>query len=686
MIRFHGLTLSYGGRVLLHRADLTIFSGERVALVGLNGSGKTSLLAAIDGCLLPEEGRVECSGKKIVRLLQALPSGEIPAWQYVAESDPCLNEVNLLLKNAQESGCTEAIAAAYEQWNALEGDRAASRANFLLAGLGFDEKLSKKNVNQLSGGYRMRLNLAKALFCPSDVLLLDEPTNHLDLDAILWLERWLSSYSGTCVVVSHDRFFLDRVVVATLHLDQGELVRYAGGYTDFERMRVLRQQQDLQYKKTVEARRSHLRSFIDRFRAQATRARQVQSRIKALDRMAEVKVLKELKGVTFRLPEVLDAPDCLLTAKDLCVGYSFSPDKATEDFKNQEEVSWETQSDDTVLGIKKVLGSVNLTIFCNSRIGILGRNGAGKSTLIRTLVGELTPLSGRVQVSRNVRIGYFDQQGVDSFRPESTVFEIIREVMELSAATSLGKSALISEKALREYLASFGFSGEEVNRTTSVMSGGEKARLFLASVLFPKPHLLILDEPTNHLDPQTRDALADALVDFGGAVVLVSHDRYLLSTTADSLFLVGEGTACVFEGDLDDYAQWLSGRVAVNEVSLNKEKPLKKKLSVQRSGEKEKVLPENNRLGKTSSSSSDVQEMRVSKRLRKIHSELEKVESRLSELDMQLKMIQNQSDSKGFLGGDEEDIMSCYIRLSTEREKLEQSWIMLSLEKDELTK
>jgi ATP-binding cassette, subfamily F, member 3 len=518
VIRLRGVSLSRGGRALIAEATLSISPGERIALIGANGSGKTTLLAALAGEVSPDRGDIDQPWRKVMRLEQALPSSPLPVWRFVVDSDPELAAARAGLAAAERSHDGLALAHAHDRWNELEGHGAEARCRALLAGLGFSDTDADRPVDALSGGWRMRLNLARALFGSSELLLLDEPTNHLDLDAVLWLERWLLRYPGTAIIVSHDRDFLDRVATASLHIDDGRIVRYTGGYSEFERLRAAHAQQ-AERKRTADAARvAHLQSFIERFRAKATKARQAQSRIKALEKIAIAAPVRALRGVEFTLHEVGDCPDPMLVAEEVDAGY----------------------------GEVAILRDVNLTIRRGARIGVLGRNGAGKSTLIRTLVGELPPLSGSVRPSRAVRIGYFAQQGIDRLRPAESPLWHLQHI-----------DPQAREQALRDRLGRFGFSGEDATRPVGPMSGGEKARLSLALMLHDEPQLLVLDEPTNHLDAQTRDALADALADFDGAVLLVSHDRYLLRATVDTLMVVRDGGLHEFDGDLDDYAEWL---------------------------------------------------------------------------------------------------------------------------------
>ena len=522
MIRLRSITLSRGGKPLLSDADAVIAPGERIALIGPNGSGKSSLLSALVGDAVLDSGRIELPPMRIVRLEQTVQGSTMPAWRFVEAADEDLSRARAAAASAQQTGDGHAIADS--QQTLIDAGDASSRARVkeLLAGLGFSEAMTEEPVQALSGGWRMRLNLARALFVPSDLLLLDEPTNHLDLDAIVWFERWLTRYPGTVIVVSHDRDFLDRVALASLSIESGKLVRYAGGYSAFEAQRAERLTLTIKAQAAQRARIDHLSAFITRFRAKATKAKQVQSRIKALEKLEAVAPARIERGIEITLPQVADAPDPLLVAENLDAGY----------------------------GAARILANVNLSLRRDARIGVLGRNGAGKSTLIRTLVGELPVLAGTCQPSRTLRIAYFAQHGVESLHDDDS---------PLSFFQRLDPKA--RESALRDELGRYGFSGDDALRSIGPMSGGEKARLVLASIVRTRPHLLVLDEPTNHLDAATRDALTEALADFDGALLLVSHDRYLLRASVDSFVLVHDGRVDEFDGDLDDYLQWLQRAV-----------------------------------------------------------------------------------------------------------------------------
>ncbi|MGE3863174.1 MAG: ABC-F family ATP-binding cassette domain-containing protein, partial [Burkholderiaceae bacterium] len=660
MIRLSELTLSRGGRSLLERADASISAGERIALIGQNGTGKTTLLSALAGDLSPDHGSIEQPWREVIRLEQGLPTSALPAWRFIVDADPQLQAARTALSAAEDGDDGTALAHAHDAWIEAGGFSAEARCRSLLAGLGFSEAQADTAVDALSGGWRMRLNLARALFARSELLLLDEPTNHLDLDAILWLERWLLRYEGTAIIVSHDRDFLDRVASATLHLDDGKLVRYAGGYSEFERLRAQRQMQADKQRSADEARRAQLTRFIERFRAKATKARQAQSRIKALERMAEVAPIRKLRGIEFQLHEVGDCPDPLLQAEDVDAGYG--PDAV-------------------------IVRKVNVSVRRGARIGILGRNGAGKSTLIRTLVGELAPLAGEVRAARTLRIGYFAQQGVERLRDdESPLRQLQREAPQER------------EQTLRDYLGRFGFSGEDATRPVGPMSGGEKARLSLALLLWPRPQLLVLDEPTNHLDAQARDALADALAEFDGAVVLVSHDRYLLRATAEQLLLVAEGKVREFDGDLDDYAQWLLKEAAVAASSASASVSASASASASASGSASATA----QAGSTTSTASAgapstaggnrredrraaaQRRAQLAEQLRPFEQLLSTLEKRLAEIETRLTTIESQQADPSLY----EDVPRATAlareraALERERDDSEERWLTVSTERD----
>ena len=635
MIRLRAVTLARGGKVLLERADATIGTGERVALVGPNGSGKSTLLAAIVGDAVVDSGNIELPPMRIVRLEQAIPSSAVAAWEFVEAADIELARLREGLARAHAEGDGIAIAEGHEQLDAAGDASSHARVKELLAGLGFSEQMSEQPVATLSGGWRMRLNLARALFVPSELLLLDEPTNHLDLDTIVWFERWLTRYPGTVVAVSHDRDFLDRIAQATLSIESGKLVRYAGGYSAFEASRAERHAQALKAQALQRARVEHLSEFIARFRAKATKARQVQSRIKALERMEAVAPARLERGIDIVLPEPGDSPDPLIVADGLDAGYGAQP----------------------------VLRGVKLTLARDARIGVLGRNGAGKSTLIRTLVGDLEPLAGECRRSRSLRVGYFAQHGIEALRDDESPLGFFQRLAPLA-----------KEGALRDELGRFGFSGDDALRPIGPMSGGEKARLLLASIVRTRPHLLVLDEPTNHLDAATRDALTEALADFDGALLLVSHDRYLLRATVDRFLLVHDARAEPFDGDLDDYLAWLQrGSPAANDVA-----PAGADLLAAGAG----ATARSDRREERRVAAQRRQQL--GERLRPIDTELRSLDARLAEIEVKLRLIEHElADPRAYEQAQRAgELARERGQLAKVRDALETRWLELGERRD----
>ena len=519
MIRLQNLTLQRGPQRLLEGAELTLHAGQKVGLIGANGAGKSSLFALLRGELGPDAGDCQIPPDwRIAHMRQEVDDLTRPAVAYVLDGDQQLRAIQAQLEVAELGHDGVALARLHGELDAAGGYTADSRARKLLAGLGFATEQMELAVGSFSGGWRMRLNLAQALMCPSDLLLLDEPTNHLDLDAILWLEDWLKSYPGTLLLISHDRDFLDAVVEHVAHLEQQKLTLYRGGYSAFERARAERLAQQQQAFEKQQAQRAHMESFIRRFKAQATKARQAQSRIKALERLEELAPAHVDSPFDFRFREADKVSSPLLDMAEVSLGY----------------------------GSRTVLAKVKLQLVPGARIGLLGPNGAGKSTLIKTLAGELEPLGGRLQRGENLAIGYFAQHQLDSLDPKASPLLHLQRL----AATE-------REQVLRDFLGGFDFRGARCDEPVVNFSGGEKARLALALIAWEKPNLLLLDEPTNHLDLEMRLALTMALQDFEGAVLVVSHDRHLLKSTTDEFLLVADGHIQAFDGDLEDYARWL---------------------------------------------------------------------------------------------------------------------------------
>ncbi|MEK6246168.1 MAG: ATP-binding cassette domain-containing protein [Pseudomonadota bacterium] len=523
MIRFSQISLIRGTKVLLEGADAVLNPGDRIGLIGANGSGKSSLFAVLRGELHTDKGDAEFPAHwRVAYVAQETPALDRPAVEYAIDGDTNLRILEKKLSQAEKENNGHLIGELHAALSDADAYTVRSRAEQLLVGLGFKNKELEKPVSSFSGGWRMRLNLAQALMCPSDLLLLDEPTNHLDLDAILWVEDWLKRYAGTLLVVSHDRDFLDGVVNVILHIDQKKLKRYAGNYSDFEVQRAQSVVLAAGQRVKQERERAHLQSFIDRFKAQATKARQAQSRMKMLAKMEDLAPLHASAPFSFEFREPLRAPNPLLVLEDADAGY----------------------------GEKTVLANINFSLQSEQRYGLLGINGAGKSTLIKTIAGELKPLKGSAIFNKGLCVGYFAQHQIEMLRDDqSPLWHLAR------AAPSSGNAP--REQDLRSYLGGFNFPGDMATGSIAHFSGGEKARLALALIVWQRPNLLLLDEPTNHLDLETREALTVALAQFEGTLVLVSHDRHLLRATTDQFLIVADGSLQPFDGDLDDYRDWL---------------------------------------------------------------------------------------------------------------------------------
>ncbi|HEX5091087.1 MAG TPA: ATP-binding cassette domain-containing protein [Burkholderiales bacterium] len=521
MILLRNLALSRGPHPLIARASLTLERGWRVGLTGANGSGKSSLLAMLAGELAPDAGDCEIQpGMRLARVEQEAPALETSVLDHVLDADLPLRAAEAEVAAAEASGDGEAIAHAHERHAQAGGYTARARAQALLAGLGFAPGDPARRVREFSGGFRMRLNLARALIAPSDLLLLDEPTNHLDLDAILWLEGWLRGYAGTMIVVSHDRDFLDRVCDRTLAIlpgeDAGTLKLYDGGYSRFEQARALELEQQGAAAARQDREIRRITAFVERFRAKATKARQAQSRLKRLERMARVAPVVAADSYRFQFEEPVRQPERILALHDAAVGYDGRP----------------------------VLSGIELALTGADRVAVIGANGNGKTTLVRLLAGELAPLGGERIEGRDIVTGYFAQHQVEMLRGEET---------PLAMMTRLYRGE--REQQLRDFLGRFGFGGERADRPIAPLSGGEKSRLALAALVKRRPNLLLLDEPTNHLDLEMRRSLAVALQSFTGALVIVSHDRSLLAACADRILVVSDGHVREFDGDLEDYRQ-----------------------------------------------------------------------------------------------------------------------------------
>ncbi|MGA1068898.1 MAG: ABC-F family ATP-binding cassette domain-containing protein [Burkholderiaceae bacterium] len=540
MITLQDITIRRGTKVVLDAASVTIHPGEKAALIGRNGAGKSSLFALLTGDLIEDGGTF--SFPKTWRLSQVeqhMPETAMSATEYVLAGDTRLNEAQAKLAAANASGDGAEIGEAHAALADAGAFDARARAQTLILGLGFQVNELDNPVNSFSGGWRMRLQLARALMCPADLLLLDEPTNHLDLDALVWLEAWLQRFEGTLLVISHDREFLDAVTRVTVHLDQSKLTRYGGNYSTFEDVRS--QQLTVQQAafEKQQDRIAHLQSFISRFKAKATKAKQAQSRVKALERMEKIAPVITSADFTFEFKTPEDLPNPMLTIRDAVVGYTDAAGQTTPIVRN-----------------------ITRSVVAGQRIGLLGANGQGKSTLVKTIARAIKALSGEFREGKGLSIGYFAQQELDVLNVDDTP---LGHLVRLSAR--LGINA--REQELRDFLGSFRFIGDMVGQVVGSMSGGEKARLVLAMVVYQRPNLLLLDEPTNHLDLTTREALAMALNAFDGTLMLVSHDRALLRSVCDDFWLITKGGIEDFEGDLDDYQKYLLDEAKRKRESLS---------------------------------------------------------------------------------------------------------------------
>lgn len=619
MIRLQSLTLQRGPQRLLEDAELTLHAGQKAGLIGANGAGKSSLFALLRGELTPDNG--DCllpADWRIAHMRQEVDTLDRLAVDYVLDGDLRLRQVQQDLAAAEAAQDGAAQARLHSELDSADGYTADARARKLLAGLGFTNEQMERQVGDFSGGWRMRLNLAQALMCPSDLLLLDEPTNHLDLDAILWLEDWLKSYQGTLLLISHDRDFLDAVVDHVAHVEQKKITLYRGGYSAFERARAERLAQQQQAYDKQQAQRAHMEKFITRFKAQATKAKQAQSRIKALERMEELSAahVDSPFDFTFRESNKISSP--LLDLSDARLGY----------------------------GDKAVLQKVKLQLTPGARIGLLGPNGAGKSTLIKNLAGELEPLSGRMVRGENTVVGYFAQHQLDSLDAKASPLLHLQRIAPAER-----------EQALRDFLGGFDFRGARLDEPVLNFSGGEKARLALALIAWDKPNLLLLDEPTNHLDLEMRLALTMALQEFSGAVLVVSHDRHLLKSTTDNFLLVADGVVQEFDGDLDDYARWLVDyrlrNAPVSNTPVNVDKTDKKAQRQQAAALRQQLAPHKREADK------------LEKELGTLHEKLAKIESALG--DSGIYEAANKDKLR--------DLLADQARLKSRESELEEAWM-----------
>lgn len=623
MIQFKQLTLVRGLKILVQAASMQLHPGHKVGLTGANGAGKSSLFALLRGEMQLESGDLEMPATWVIaHVAQETPALAMPAIEFVLDGDAELRHIEAALVAAEANHQGELIAELHNRLTDIDGYSAKARAAELLNGLGFSQSALQQAVSTFSGGWRVRLNLARALMCRSDLLLLDEPTNHLDLDAVIWLEGWLQSYRGTLLLISHDRDFLDAIVNHIAHIEQQTLTLYRGGYSDFERQRAekLALQQAMFEKQQRKV--SHLQSYIDRFRVQATKARQAQSRIKALERMEMISAAHVDSQFNFEFRAPISAPDPLLVLDDMQVGYN------------------------NVALIKDIA----LAIRPGERLGLLGRNGAGKTTLIKLLADELQALNGKRVEGKDLNVGYFAQHQLEQLRPDESP---LQHMLKLDPLTR--------EQEHLNYLGGFDFKGEMARSPCANFSGGEKSRLALALLIWTRPNLLLLDEPTNHLDLEMRHALTLALQDYEGGVILVSHDRALLRATCDQFILVADGKAAQFDGDLDDYSQWL------NEQRL-KEKQQTQVTATDKPNKNDRALNKAER------------QARIAER-RPLVKELEQLELNISKWQTDKKVCDDRlNDSALYTASDKTELQQLLKRqaeLANQTEVAEERWLAL---------
>ncbi len=653
MITLKNVVLRRSAKVLLDSANVTINPGENVGIVGRNGAGKSTLFALLNGTLHEDGGEYFIPAQwRMGQVAQDMPETEQSATQFVIEGDVTLLAAQQEVDAAEQTEDYERMANAYTAMADCGAYDAPARAQALILGLGFKTTELDNPVNSFSGGWRMRLQLARALMCPSDLLLLDEPTNHLDLDALVWLEAWLKRYEGTMLVISHDREFLDAVTGVTVQVEMGKLNRFGGNYSKFEDMRAeqLEQQQAAFGKQQDKI--AHLQKFITRFKAQASKAKQAQSRVKALDRMEKLAPLLAEAEFTFEFKEPANLPNPMLSMTDCSFGYP-APDDAPEG------------TPPTV-----IVQRVNKSVLAGQRIGILGANGQGKSTVVKTIARALTPVKGEIIEGKGLNIGYFAQQELDVLRPQDTPLEhMIRLARETQAAGKLSNQQT-NEQSLRSFLGTFNFSGDMVKQAVGSMSGGEKARLVLCMIVWQRPNLLLLDEPTNHLDLATREALAMALNEFEGTVMLVSHDRALLRAVCDEFWMVTRGGVEPFDGDLDDYQKYLLDEAKRAREAV-KEEQQALKLEAAAASKAAKSAPKLAKGEKTKS-------------LSPLKKELQQVDDQLATLNHEGKDLENRL-AKPL---QQADLAQAGKRLKTvqqEIEALEAKWLELSQEIESAT-
>ncbi len=628
MFSLNNFSLQRGGQWLFKDVNLRVNPSDRIGLLGRNGCGKTSLIKLLIGELDSDNGSLIIPGNtRIASTDQETTASNRTALDYVLDGHTKLRTLQQALSFAESQNNDKLITKALHQLDEIEAYNAPVTAAKLLSGLGFSTKQHQIPVVDFSGGWRMRLNLAKALMCPSDLLLLDEPTNHLDLDAVLWLEDWLKNYPGTLLLISHDAVFLDSVVTHIAHVSDCTIQLYKGNYSDFTKQQA--QQLSLQSSMALkqQKQKQHLQSFVDRFRAQATKARQVQSRVKMLEKLGSVALARVASPVQFSFFNNSDSPNPLLTLNNSDMGYD-----------------------------QIVLNQVNISLSPGARIGLLGRNGAGKSTLIKTIGNQLQSLSGELYTAEKLKLGYFSQHQLDTLRSSESPLWHLQQIAKKTR-----------EQELKDYLGSFGFSGDRVINPVAPLSGGEKSRLCLALIIWQKPNLLLLDEPTNHLDLDTRNALTSALQEFSGALVLVSHDRALLETSCDEFWLVDSGKVVPFKGDLNDYKRWLFEKKSKDNKTLPKTDNLSN-YREQKSRKKEQAQQRQTLAP-------------LNKKIVNIDLEMSQLQKDLSALELSL------SDNNIYLSVHKQQLKKTLLQQSdkkNELEALESQWLLLNEEYEQL--
>ena len=624
MISLNNISLMRGNQLLIADSSLTLSGGQRTGIIGRNGAGKTSLFKALEGDIPLEQGAIEVpSGLRTSTMSQETPGSQRSALEFVIDADTAYRTLERALQQAEADDDHAAMARLHSELDNIEGYSIRNRAEQLLSGLGFSTDLFDKPVSRFSGGWRVRLNLAAALMCPSDLLMLDEPTNHLDLEATVWLEQWLQRYPGTLLIISHDRSFLDTVIEQVVSFEGNRLVAYTGNYSAFEKLKAERLAlQQAMYEKQ-KRRRTEIENFVHRFRAKASKATQAQSRLKELDRMQDIAPAHIDSPFSFRFADHDQLPDFLMQVEQLSIGFA-----------------------------EPLVERINLSIRADTRIGLLGFNGSGKSSLLKVLSEQHPPLAGEITRARKLKVGYYAQHQVDELNQQSTPFELIQQLDPKASA-----------QEIRNYLGGFDFKGERINEQISIFSGGEKARLALARVVRSQPNLLLMDEPTNHLDLDMVHALTVALQHYSGALIIVSHDRHLLGNTVDAFYSIRKGVFAEFKGDLKDYEKWLGKqesashkleeRTATTRAGTTSHKLDKKHLRQEAAAKREREAPMRKR------------EKQLERKMDDLNSELQSLETQLSD-----STLYDDSNKKQL-----KDLLQRQGELKTQLADIEEAWM-----------